>query len=116
MTTIDGKSNDPNRKQPLINRRVLVTRARDQGETLVRALQALGAAVLWIPAIETIAVSPGDSELRVLEHLENFQWIAFTSANAVSYFRDLLAEAGRSIPSQVRIAAVGAATAPGLSA
>ncbi len=110
MIAAKDKSKGPDGEPTLQGRRILVTRARDQGETLVRTLQSLGATVLWIPAIETVPILPENSEGRAIEELERFQWIAFTSTNTVRYFLGLLAEAGRSIPPQIRIAAVGAAT------
>jgi uroporphyrinogen III methyltransferase/synthase len=67
----------------LTGRRVVVTRRVGQASTLVEKLQALGAEVLEVPAIEIVApddVAPLDD---ALQSLERYQWIVFTSANAV---------------------------------
>lgn len=68
----------------LAGRRIVVTRRAGQASTLVRLLQERGAEVVEVPAIEIVApadVSPLDEALR---SLERYQWLVFTSANAVN--------------------------------
>jgi len=105
-----GEAFDARAARPLAGRRVLVTRARDQGAGLVRDLESKGAEVLWIPAIETVFSPPGEMEIPHLLELERVPWIAFTSPNGVRYFRELLAGRGLRLPGTVRVAAVGSAT------
>jgi len=67
----------------LRGRRIVVTRARDQAEGLVRSLEALGADVIAAPAIR-IEPLPDDAALRsALADLSRWRWIVFTSQNAV---------------------------------
>ena len=95
---------------PLEGMRVLVTRAEDQGEGLAKALEKLGASVVWIPALRTAPVEPGAVDWTLLDHLETFAWAAFASPNAVRHFLGLLRGRGMDLPPGLRVAAVGAAT------
>lgn len=69
--------------RPLFGKRVLVTRARSQASRLVIKLEGLGAEVFEYPAIEIVPVrdpSPLDEALR---NSANYDWMMFTSSNAV---------------------------------
>ena len=67
----------------LRGRRIVVTRARDQAEGLVRSLEALGADVIVAPAIR-IEPLPDVAALRTaLADVSRWRWIVFTSQNAV---------------------------------
>ena len=67
-------------------RRVLVTRSPHQGSELAERLRAMGLEPILIPAIEI--VEPGSFAIldAALAKLEGFQWLVFTSANAVAAF------------------------------
>jgi len=104
---------------PLKGRVVVLTRRPDQGRGLRQALEALGASVIEVPAIEVVPPedpAPLDAALR---GLEVYGWVAFTSANAVRAVADrikalgLPAALGRRGP---RLAVVGSATAEALHA
>jgi uroporphyrinogen-III synthase len=88
--------------------RVVVTRAAHQAEELARPLRELGAEVLIFPAI---AIAPPDDPqpLRAAAAADNYDWVLFTSANAVSAFAEVLRSMGRQCLAPV--AAVGSATA-----
>jgi uroporphyrinogen III methyltransferase/synthase len=87
---------------------VIITRARAQSEELTAALRDLGADVVEIPVIEL--VEPADaSELEAcVARLSSYDWIVFSSANAVEFFM-------RRVPDvremRARVCAIGAATA-----
>ena len=71
---------------PLSGWNVLVTRPREQAASLVFKLQQAGAEVLTVPLI-TIVPPPSYAELDgCLYQLEDYDWIIFASANAVSFF------------------------------
>lgn len=103
--------------RPLFGRRVVVTRARAQASSLRDALADAGAEVIDMPAtrIERLDSTP----LRVaLARLRDFQWVVFTSQNAVDIVWDELRGLGldaRAL-SGARLAAVGPATAEALLA
>lgn len=89
---------------PLAGARVLVTRAR--GEDRLRTmLEPLGATVLELPAIAIEPPRDPEPLRRAIERLTDYDWIAFTSRNAVR------AVVGPLTPRGPRIAAVGPATA-----
>ena len=104
---------------PLFGRRILVTRTRSQASTLSSRLSELGAFPIEIPTIE---VRP-QSDFReidgalTLAATVRFDWIAFTSANAVHAIMEGLARAGRDsrFLYRVKVAAIGPATAAALA-
>lgn len=99
----------------LAGRRVVVTRPRDQAAALAAALRAAGAVPIVFPTIRIVPVA--DPRLDdTLAALKGFEWIVFTSANAVTCFCDQLDRqppAARLAGS--RIAAVGPGTADQLA-
>ena len=96
---------------PLFGKRVVVTRARSQASALSSRLDALGAAVIEIPAIEICpAADYGPLDCAIAE-LETYDYLIFTSANGVSHFverMDLSACDFRAL--RARICAIGPAT------
>lgn len=105
-------------KLPLFNKRVLVTRAREQASRLSQGLKRLGASVIEIP---TIAIEPPEDPqplATAIEILEDFHWLIFTSPNGVKAFFKALAEAeldARAL-GEAKLAAIGPATAAALAA
>jgi len=96
---------------PLFGKKVVVTRTREQASVLSKKLHNLGAGVVEFP---TIAIKKYD-ELSPLhdafKKLHTYDWIVFTSQNAVTIFFDELFTSGRDARSiQSRIAAIGHAT------
>lgn len=74
----------------LAPKRILVTRSRHQASTLADQLQALGAEPILIP---TIALAPPTTYVPLddaLASLNTFDWLLFTSANAVEAFHQRL--------------------------
>ncbi len=98
-----------NSERPLAGRSVIVTRAREQAGELVGLLIERGAHAIELPAID-IADPPdwGPCD-RAIEHLADYDWIVFTSRNAVDRFTARLP--GRLGAFAGKIAAVGPATA-----
>ena len=98
---------------PLAGRRIVVTRAEEAGSALSARLGALGATAISCPAIAVappLAWAPLDGALA---RLADFDWVVFTSVNAVRAFNDRLGmvDTARVLPDTLRIAAVGRATA-----
>jgi uroporphyrinogen III methyltransferase/synthase len=105
---------------PLSGRRVAVTRAREQSGALTEALARLGAAVIEAPAIELVDPPDWQPLDDALLRLATFDWILWTSANALPRLRARLAQLGLD-PDLVgrlpaRHLAVGPATGKGLLA
>ena len=105
---------------PLAGKRIVITRAPEQAAELVSALESLGAQVFLLP---TVSFAPPESPAGLdaaLERLTEFDWILFTSQNAVRFFCRRWTETGRerAVPGAVRarVAAVGSATARAITA
>ncbi|HVD60120.1 MAG TPA: uroporphyrinogen-III C-methyltransferase [Gemmatimonadaceae bacterium] len=101
--------------RPLFGRRIVVTRSSVQAPALTEKLRELGADVIEMPATRVVRL---DLEpLRdAISRIADYDWIIFTSQNAVSIFWDQLLGAGRDARALAgaRIAAVGPATAGAL--
>jgi len=70
----------------LAGRRIIVTRAPEQSLELARKLEELGAEVLLLPMVRFTG-PPQTSELdQAIRVLDEFDWLLFTSANAVRFF------------------------------
>jgi uroporphyrinogen-III synthase len=100
--------------KPLAGKRIVLTRAPEQAPTLFRALNDAGASVILLPCIEFVPPEDYGPLDNALSHLNQFDWIAFTSQNAVRFFRERQREldAMRSAPivRHAKIAALGAVT------
>jgi uroporphyrinogen III methyltransferase/synthase len=105
--------------RPLFGRRIIVTRAREQASGLVERLHELGAATVELPVIEIGEPADGGAALReAARQVGDYDWVAFTSANAVVRFFAALAEVGSDTRALggCRVAAIGPGTADALAA
>jgi uroporphyrinogen III methyltransferase/synthase len=99
---------------PLAGKRILITRASDQTESLVRELESRGAKPVLQPMIAfhpPADFAPLDKALR---DLRSFDWLVLTSANAVRALVDRSKSLELDVMNSfaaVRIAAVGPVTA-----
>ena len=103
--------------RPLFGRRVVVTRAAAQAGALSERLRALGADVLEMPATRVEPLDPAPLA-AALARLGEYDWMAFTSQNAVRLVWEALRAAGldaRALAG-VRVCAVGSATGEALLA
>lgn len=96
---------------PLHGVRVLITRPRDSANELLETLEAMGAAVVDIPALEIHSTKDLSEIDRALDRLATYDWIAFVSRNAVDFFLSRAEERGITLPLGLRVAAVGPPTA-----
>jgi uroporphyrinogen-III synthase len=93
---------------PLAGRHVVVTRAADQADGLVEALQALGAQVIRLPLIDIVDAPDGGRALaEALERLDSVDWLVVTSPNGAQRVAGVLADRP---PGRPHVAAVGRAT------
>ena len=95
--------------KPLSDRRVVVTRHADQADTVCERLNELGAKAIPFPVSRLIPLASEGLE-AAMSDLAQYDWLIFTSANAVRILRQHLAARSFKLDS-VRVAAVGAATA-----
>jgi uroporphyrinogen III methyltransferase/synthase len=103
---------------PLYGQRVVVTRTRRQASGLTQRLLELGADVLEIPTIRIVPVPPDRRRHQLLGRLsELFDWIVFTSPNAVERFFEDFFQVHQDIRAlgAIRFAAVGPVTSAHLA-
>ncbi|HWW51363.1 MAG TPA: uroporphyrinogen-III synthase [Verrucomicrobiae bacterium] len=101
--------------QPLAGKRIVVTRAARQAEDLRRSLEHMGAEVLVMPTVCFLAPDAGGALDSAIGGLLRFDWVLFTSQNAVGFFIERCRQLGLDHESfegpKPRVAAVGPATA-----
>jgi uroporphyrinogen III methyltransferase/synthase len=99
----------------LKGKRVILTRAAEQSGEWVQALESSGAEVLLLPAVRIAQPETWSLLDRELMRLYEFDWILFTSKNAVRFVAERLealsCPLGSAQASNIRVAAVGQATA-----
>ena len=93
--------------------RIIITRPTHQSEGLTAAFQAIGATVEHLPLLEVIPPADPRPLERAASELALYDWLVITSSNAVDAFLPL---AGGALPSRLRVAVVGPATAEALRA
>lgn len=100
-------------EQPLAGRRILVTRAAHQAAKLSEALRELGAEPVEVPVLDIRPPESFDPLDHALRQLAVYNWLIFTSANAVRVLVERTEGLGIALeaPSALKVAAVGAATA-----
>ena len=69
-------------RRPLAGKRIVVTRARAQASALSARLRELGAEVIEMPAIRIEPLDPAPLH-AALDRLGDYDWVMFTSQNAV---------------------------------
>lgn len=97
-------------KKPLLGKRVVVTRAKEQTPKLANLLKDLGATVLSVPTIEICG--PLDNYASLISSardIKSYEWVIFSSANSVAPFFNALRDV-RDL-SSVKVAAIGKGTA-----
>jgi uroporphyrinogen III methyltransferase/synthase len=99
--------------RPLSGIRVLVTRPRGQAAEFVDQLAAFGADTIEAPMIRILPPEDPGPLLEAAAKPGAFDWIVFTSANAVDAFMRALLESGQDVRALrgPRLCAVGSATA-----
>lgn len=96
---------------PLFGKRIVVTRAKGQAETLSAKLHELGADVVELPTIEIRPASDYAPLDRALDSLACYDWLIFTSVNGVRFFLERLDRSGCDLRNmRARLCAIGPAT------
>src|ERR1700712_2918310 len=94
---------------PLHHKRILITRTRHQASDLATRLEALGAIPILIPTIEIAPPHSFSALDAALTCLRTYDWLLFTSANAVEAFHRR-AQFNHLTQLPRKIAAIGPAT------
>jgi uroporphyrinogen III methyltransferase/synthase len=102
--------------RPLFGRRIVVTRSREQAGELVEMLEERGAEAIQAPTIRIAPPEDLEGLDRACLDAAAYDWIVFTSANAVdSFMGRLLANGDIRDLKGVRLCAIGPSTAQRLS-
>jgi len=99
--------------RPLMGRRIVVTRSREQAGELVKRLSDLGAECLECPTIRVVPTNDVKPLDKALDNLASYDWLIFTSVNGVDFFFNRLFEKNKDVRDlhHIRTAAIGPATA-----
>ena len=102
--------------RPLFGRRIVVTRSREQAGELVEMLEERGAEAIQAPTIRIAPAEDAAALDRACAEAGTYNWIVFTSANAVEYFMQrVLANGDVRDLKGVRLCAIGPSTEQRLS-
>jgi uroporphyrinogen III methyltransferase/synthase len=97
--------------RPLFGRRIVVTRSREQAAEFVDMLEERGAEAIQSPTIRIAPPDDGEELERAAAEAASYDWIVFTSANAVdAFFARLLQRGDIRDLKGVRLCAIGPST------
>ena len=103
-------------ERPLFGKRIVVTRSIEQAGELIEMLEERGAAAIPAPSIRVAPPQDTDALQRACSEAGTYDWIVFTSGNAVDYFMDcLLAISDVRDLKGVRICTIGPSTSARLA-
>ena len=99
--------------RPLLGKRIVVTRAREQASDLVKRLTDMGADCLECPTIRVIPPEDWQPLDAAVENLSAYDWIVFTSVNGVKFFFKRLFETAHDVRAlhRIKTACIGPVTA-----
>lgn len=98
-------------KLPLHGVKIAITRARTASPAMARQLNSMGAQVIEYPTIELAAPLSFAALDEALANLEHYDWLIFTSANAVEAFAARLAASPRDLRGlRAKLCTIGPAT------
>ncbi len=104
-------------RRPLLGRSIGITRPATQAAGAIQRLVPLGAEPVLMPTIEILPPEANGEVDDVLDRLETFHWIVFTSVNGVAGLLGRLWDRGGDLRclGGIRLAAIGPATAEALA-
>jgi len=99
----------------LAGKRIVVTRPRAQAAALCGPLAERGAEPILFPTIEVAPLEDYTALDEAIQRLDKYAWLVFTSVNGVDAFWGRLDRAGAALSPNLRVTAVGPATAQALA-
>lgn len=105
-------------RKPLFGRRILVTRTSEKAERFAEQLEALGAQVERLPAIELAPVAQNGLFRETVKEIPNADWVFFTSPEGVGWLTHMLKPYRKDLRwlSGCHIGAIGSTTAAAIEA
>ncbi len=85
--------------KPFFGKRIIITRSRDQASVFAEMLIDRGATTIEFPTIDVVPPASWDELDSAIQSIETFNWLIFTSTNAVKFFMERL----RSLNKDLRI-------------
>jgi uroporphyrinogen III methyltransferase / synthase len=99
------------KSRPLEGRRIVITRSPEQSSDLRARLEEVGAEVISLPLVRFLEPENAADRDGAIRSLDKFDWIIFTSANAVTFFLARCRAVGCwPNTGRTKVAAVGSAT------
>jgi uroporphyrinogen III methyltransferase/synthase len=97
-------------ERPLFGRRIVVTRSPEQAGELIDRLEDLGAQVVLAPIFRIAPAEDPEALDRAAASVDDYQWVVFESASAVTRFLSALTRGPRDLRTlgRVQICAIGA--------
>ena len=95
--------------KPLFKKRILITRSHSQSQSFAEKLIKSGAEVINCPTVSYEIIEKEIYNKNIISNISNYDWIFFTSQNAVQFFFEILNKNyldSRAL-ANVQIAAVG---------
>jgi uroporphyrinogen III methyltransferase/synthase len=104
--------------RPLFGRRIVVTRSPEQARELAEELENLGAQAVEAPTFRLQPPEDPEAVDRAAASVDNYEWVLFESATAVSRFMSALSRGPRDLRALggVSVCAIGPSTADRLAA
>lgn len=97
------------KSEPLSGKKILITRSKEQSASFTSKLVTKGAKPILCPLISYKLIEKEIYNKNIINNISNFDWIFFTSQNAVRFFFEILAKScydSRAL-SKCQVAAVG---------
>jgi uroporphyrinogen-III synthase len=88
-------------------RKIIIIRHEKTAAPLIASLKERGLSAYAVPVTRIVY----HLSKKLPSDINNFDWIAFTSANGVRGFAEILSKSGYKLEDNLRIAAVGSSTA-----
>jgi uroporphyrinogen III methyltransferase/synthase len=106
------------KQKPLEGKTIVTTRARHQSAEFTQRLTDLGARVVPFPTIEIVPPESWAPVDKAIDHIQEYHWIVFTSANGVRCFVERFRERNCPLPElpDIRFCAIGPRTADEMKA
>ena len=104
---------------PLFGKNILITRPHDDRENkFSKLLEDYGAQPVALPVVEIKPLKEYSRLDSTLRHIDNFQWVIFTSHNGVMFFKERLACLKKDVRilKEIHIASIGPKTQAALEA
>ena len=104
--------------KPLAGKRIVVTRARAQARSLAQQIEELGGEVIEFSTIEIHPPEDFYAFDAAVGQIERYDWLMFTSVNAIAPFLSRLQHAGKTVKmlEHLDVGAIGPETAKELAA